>query len=334
MQSDFGNPHLAYGYTRSMKYPVALLIGAVLLNGCGTTGDNSTIPKEILRFQTTSLNTAYLSEDYNQDLIVSGGVMPYQTKVIQGDIPAGITLANNRLSGTPTAAGRYEFTLLVSDTALSTRIQKYTFLVEKQPQATVSWELPPNAVRTTLKVPLNISQARKVQSLRLQWTVPKGIRIDDIYGSAANTLVIWKLKNGVLTADFGFVSELNKASNFGYLQVSPEIPDTSITLTGAPNYQVRNLKGDVVGSMGLDVVKPVANVGTPNALPNDLPKTGNLGDTTTPAVVSKPSGTPTPAADNSGSAPIPLLEEPPIPLPEEDPNLANPNSNDPNSGGF
>ncbi len=59
-----------------------------------------------------SLPGAQLGASYSQTLTASGGTGPYQFSLSEGALPTGLTLAQNGLlSGTPTTAGTYRFTI-------------------------------------------------------------------------------------------------------------------------------------------------------------------------------------------------------------------------------
>ncbi|HQR21874.1 MAG TPA: putative Ig domain-containing protein [Burkholderiaceae bacterium] len=59
---------------------------------------------------------------YNQTITASGGLAPYTFAVTAGTLPAGLTLntATGQLSGTPTTAGAYSYTIRATDAADST----------------------------------------------------------------------------------------------------------------------------------------------------------------------------------------------------------------------
>jgi hypothetical protein len=58
-----------------------------------------------------------------------GGTAPYQFALASGSLPPGITLANGSLSGTPTAAGTYDFAIhgMSADRCLAR--QSYTLVI-------------------------------------------------------------------------------------------------------------------------------------------------------------------------------------------------------------
>ncbi len=62
-----------------------------------------------------SLPSATNGMAYSQAITPTGGTGPYVCVVSAGTLPAGITLSNNTLSGIPTAAGSYTFTITCTD---------------------------------------------------------------------------------------------------------------------------------------------------------------------------------------------------------------------------
>lgn len=64
----------------------------------------------------------YVGAAYSQTLTASGGVAPYTWSLVQGSLPAGVTLSASAgtLTGTPTAPGTSNFTLQVQDATSST----------------------------------------------------------------------------------------------------------------------------------------------------------------------------------------------------------------------
>lgn len=70
-------------------------------------------PVEILN---TSLPAGTVNYPYQATLSAMGGLPPYSWSVIQGSLPQGLTLnSNGVISGMPTAAGTFNFTVQVSD---------------------------------------------------------------------------------------------------------------------------------------------------------------------------------------------------------------------------
>jgi len=83
-----------------------------------------------LTITSTSLPAGSINISYNATLTASGGTTPYTWSVSSGQLPVGITLASSgAISGTPTTAGSYGFTLQVADSAGHQISQAYTLSI-------------------------------------------------------------------------------------------------------------------------------------------------------------------------------------------------------------
>jgi hypothetical protein len=82
----------------------------------GTSGSSS------LSIKTTSLPNGTTSATYGQTLSATGGTPPYSWSIVSGTLPAGLALTgiSGALSGTPTTAGTFNFTVQVQDIASPT----------------------------------------------------------------------------------------------------------------------------------------------------------------------------------------------------------------------
>ncbi|MDR3508443.1 MAG: putative Ig domain-containing protein [Caulobacteraceae bacterium] len=68
-----------------------------------------------------SLPAAAVGSSYSQTVSASGGTSPYSYAVTAGALPAGLSLASGgALSGTPTAAGSFNFTVTATDSSTGT----------------------------------------------------------------------------------------------------------------------------------------------------------------------------------------------------------------------
>ena len=76
------------------------------------------IPPEAPTITTEALGSGTVGEFYCcGNLFASGGVQPYTWSVVAGTLPPGLELPNgeNTISGTPTTAGTFTFTVRVTD---------------------------------------------------------------------------------------------------------------------------------------------------------------------------------------------------------------------------
>lgn len=73
-----------------------------------------------LAIATSSLPAANIGVNYSTSIVATGGVTPYTFSVTGGALPAGLTLSSTGvISGTPTAAGSFSFTITVTDSAVN-----------------------------------------------------------------------------------------------------------------------------------------------------------------------------------------------------------------------
>jgi len=68
---------------------------------------------------------------YGASLAASGGVLPYAWSINAGALPDGLTLdpASGGLSGTPTAAGSFAFTAVVTDAVPESDSREFTVVI-------------------------------------------------------------------------------------------------------------------------------------------------------------------------------------------------------------
>jgi len=76
----------------------------------------------------SSLPTPVLSTAYSQTISGSGGTSPYTFAVSSGSLPTGLSLntSTGLISGTPTAAGAYSFTIRATDSASQSNTRSYS----------------------------------------------------------------------------------------------------------------------------------------------------------------------------------------------------------------
>jgi len=76
-------------------------------------------PPQPLNITTTSLANGTVGQPYNVSLQATGGTTPYTWSLVTGSLPAGLTLSlgAGAITGTPTQAGNFSFTVQVTDTS-------------------------------------------------------------------------------------------------------------------------------------------------------------------------------------------------------------------------
>ncbi|MBS0295171.1 MAG: autotransporter domain-containing protein [Proteobacteria bacterium] len=91
------------------------------------------------------LTAATVGAAYSNTVSASGGTGPYTFAVTAGALPAGVSLASGGgFSGTPTAAGNFNFTITATDTVGGASGSQAYALTVSAPTITVSPGFPPN----------------------------------------------------------------------------------------------------------------------------------------------------------------------------------------------
>jgi|GEM_PF-7060843 len=134
-----------------------LLIVTLCVTGCNNKGSNTDLvvqnPADLpgqgnnqpLMIVTPSLSQGEVGQFFNQTIVASGGMSPYNFVRLSGNIPSGLRLSTNgALSGTPTVSGTFQFTVRVSDhsTPIEQASRSYTMAVN-QPGGGVPANTPP-----------------------------------------------------------------------------------------------------------------------------------------------------------------------------------------------
>jgi len=88
-----------------------------------------TIASTTVTITTTSLPSGTVGTAYSATLSSSGGTSPYTWSLSSGNLPAGLTLNNGVISGTPTSAATSTFTIQATDSASNTAIETYSVTI-------------------------------------------------------------------------------------------------------------------------------------------------------------------------------------------------------------
>jgi hypothetical protein len=85
---------------------------------------------------------------YSQSLAATGGTAPYTWNIASGTPPPGLSLSGTGvLSGTPTTAGDYTFTVRATDAASQTATQSLDITVAAGEASQITWMRQPKNVR-------------------------------------------------------------------------------------------------------------------------------------------------------------------------------------------
>ena len=85
-----------------------------------------------------TLNGGTVKKSYSGTLKASGGTASYTWSISKGSLPTGLTLnkSTGKISGTPTKAGKYSFTVKITDKNKATATKAYTVTIAEASKST------------------------------------------------------------------------------------------------------------------------------------------------------------------------------------------------------
>jgi large repetitive protein len=102
--------------TTAGSYPFSLIVTDNLGNTAGAGATYTIVINAALTNLTSSFPTGAVGAVYpTHTLSASGGTPPYKWTISSGSLPPGLGISGSTIAGTPTTAGTYPFTLLVTD---------------------------------------------------------------------------------------------------------------------------------------------------------------------------------------------------------------------------
>jgi hypothetical protein len=101
-----------------------------------------------LNVNTSSLANGDVGVAYSATLVAGGGTPPYTWSITTGSLPTGVSLnaSTGALTGTPSAAGTFSFTVKVTDSVSATATQALSITINPAPTITTASPLPNGSV--------------------------------------------------------------------------------------------------------------------------------------------------------------------------------------------
>jgi uncharacterized protein YhjY with autotransporter beta-barrel domain len=172
---------------------------------------------------------------YNQPLSASGGNSPYSFAITSGSAPAGVTLTGGALSGTPTLAGTFNFTVTATDSTTGTAAtgsMAYTLVIAAPTITLAPATLPAGQYAVPYSQTLTASGGTAPYSYVLTGTPPTGIALSSAGVLSGTPTDIGSFSIIVTATDnLGFTGTANYTLVIGN---NPPVanPDTAETLDG------------------------------------------------------------------------------------------------------
>jgi hypothetical protein len=83
----------------------------------------------VITNDSSNLPTGTVGTPYNGGFSAGGGTQPYRWSIAAGQLPSGIRLDNNILSGTPTTPGTFTFTIRLTDNSGQQTSRAFTIAI-------------------------------------------------------------------------------------------------------------------------------------------------------------------------------------------------------------
>ncbi len=207
--------------------PWLVVLGALLvLAACA---GEITSPGEPLRLLSPTLPAAFEGEPYEATLRPTGGLRPYTFAVVDGALPPGLQLEAGRLVGTPSAQGRFAFTVEVSDANLNRTVQRLDLSVRPLPDPVISVDVPPTELQraTELRLRLDAGRGWRGAEVVVTWDAERfDLRSDSVRPASRDFIAVWEAEPGRLRVDVAALGEpLSRAADLLRFTLEPREPE-------------------------------------------------------------------------------------------------------------
>ncbi|WP_313393575.1 putative Ig domain-containing protein [Pseudomonas sp.] len=218
--------------------------------GPGGTSNTATVSVTVtaptIALTPTSIPGATVATAYSATLTASGGSSPYTYSLTTGTLPAGISLSTaGVLSGTPTAAGSFNFTITATDNTGFTGTQAYNLSVGEAAPVAGNISLTVAANSNVNPVTLNLSGG-PVASVAVASNASHGV------ASASGTSITYKPNPGFAGSDsFTYTATgPGGTSNTATVSVTVTAPTIALTPTSIPGATVATAYSATLGASG------------------------------------------------------------------------------------
>jgi Domain of unknown function (DUF4082)/Bacterial Ig domain/Putative Ig domain len=163
--SSSNTPNGRFAYGSSSNFPTAshqaanYWVDVVFVSGAAAT----------LQVSTAQLPGGSVAGGYSSTLAATGGSTPYSWSVLSGSLPNGLTLSSGGvISGTPSLAGSFPFTIQVKDASSATASRNFSINVASPtPSVAISSPSSGSTVSGTVSVSGTASDSVSINSVQL-----------------------------------------------------------------------------------------------------------------------------------------------------------------------
>jgi hypothetical protein len=231
-----------------------------------TVGNPASAPPQI---DTASTPSAQLGMPYSLPLAASGGTPPYSWTTSGGDLPPGMSLGllSGVITGTPTAAGNYNFTVKLTDSKSMTVQRSLVISVSAPPLAAAAPPLPTAITGTVYSQQLSATGGLPPYSWSTTpGSLPAGLNLDPAAGTISGTPTAEGSFNFTVTVSDSQSVKATVALSLHILVVGPE----AVPHIGVAKYKSGPQKLIVIGQ-NFDPAAVVLVDQTPVAIKSNTP---------------------------------------------------------------
>lgn len=154
-----------------------------------TAGVTITISPSSILISTSGLAVGQTGIAYSSSLSASGGTPPYTFTLINGSLPPGLTLfASGSITGTPSLAGSYNFTVRVNDTTNAFAEQQVTLNIASSGITIITAALPNAVLNTSYSASIAVSGGLAPYQFQINaGQLPPGLFLNQNTGAITGT---------------------------------------------------------------------------------------------------------------------------------------------------
>jgi len=203
----------------------------------------------LLAITTTSLASGKAGVPYSANVLASGGLAPYSWNLTGGMLPPGVILSTlGGISGTPTTAGSFTFTLQVSDSGGGSSSQTYavSMAAATVPVSITTTSLPNGTVGTAYSSSVSATGGTSPYTWAVsEGALPLGLALSSSGGISGNPTAT---AVGSSTFTLKVTDSIGGTSSQTYTVVIASVP--VITTTSLPNGKMGVLYNAVLTATG------------------------------------------------------------------------------------
>jgi len=201
----------------SVENPKINGMEVVETSGSGSGGTSA------LEITTSQVPSGILSKSYTAALSASGGTTPYTWSLASGSLPTGLTLSSaGTISGAPTSAGSFPFTVQVTDAASHSASANLSINVAN-PVVSVAIASPANGATVSGTVTVSGTASDTVSVSSVQVSVDNGV-----YSNASGT-TNWSYSLNTASLSNGSHSLTAKATDAAGLSAVSSVVNVSVS---------------------------------------------------------------------------------------------------------